>query len=217
MKSLTKLEGFGCAIGVPDCCRSTTTHVQVCLLILHCLSLLFQGVCQGPSPGCHCLPAGEEWRYHGSFQAYLGGLKIHSSSVSKSFFVVSYSSQYHYNLILVCLERGIMSSRHWVLRWRQSVRSTIMQAFLIKVSNSLFCATIDHDSVSYPLHSEVMVRVERVEGILQALLQFCQRNSSRLEEKARQVCVPPFSTNGLITKSLSPYQLGRLHTVVTEF
>ncbi len=33
----------------------------------------------------------------------------------------------------------------------------------------------------------MLTRVEKVEGILQALLQFCQRNSGRLEEKARQV------------------------------
>ena len=35
--------------------------------------------------------------------------------------------------------------------------------------------------------SELNRRVEKAEGILQALLQFCQRNSSRLDEKARQV------------------------------
>lgn len=34
---------------------------------------------------------------------------------------------------------------------------------------------------------EMTRRIERVDGILQALLQFCQRNSTRLEEKARQV------------------------------
>ena len=35
--------------------------------------------------------------------------------------------------------------------------------------------------------SEMSRKIEKVEGILQALLQFCQRNSSKLEEKAGQV------------------------------
>ena len=35
--------------------------------------------------------------------------------------------------------------------------------------------------------SDMTSSLDKVEGILQALLQFCQRNSSRLEEKARQV------------------------------
>ena len=34
---------------------------------------------------------------------------------------------------------------------------------------------------------ELSKKVEKAEGILQALLQFCQRNSSRMDEKARQV------------------------------
>ena len=36
-------------------------------------------------------------------------------------------------------------------------------------------------------YSEMSRRLEKVEAILQALLQFCQRNSSGMEEKARQV------------------------------
>ena len=35
--------------------------------------------------------------------------------------------------------------------------------------------------------SELIKKVEKAEGILQALLQFCQRNSGRMDEKARQV------------------------------
>ena len=34
---------------------------------------------------------------------------------------------------------------------------------------------------------ELSRRVEKTESILQALLQFCQRNSGRMDEKARQV------------------------------
>ena len=34
---------------------------------------------------------------------------------------------------------------------------------------------------------ELTKKVEKAEGILQALLQFCQRNSGRMDEKARQV------------------------------
>jgi len=34
---------------------------------------------------------------------------------------------------------------------------------------------------------DMTAKIERVERILKALLQFCQRNSSRLEDKARQV------------------------------
>jgi hypothetical protein len=34
---------------------------------------------------------------------------------------------------------------------------------------------------------ELAKKVEKADGILQALLQFCQRNSGRLDEKARQV------------------------------
>ena len=37
--------------------------------------------------------------------------------------------------------------------------------------------------------SELAKRVEKADGILQALLQFCQRNSGRMDEKARQVGV----------------------------
>ena len=37
--------------------------------------------------------------------------------------------------------------------------------------------------------SELTKKVEKAEGILQALLQFCQRNSGRMDEKARQVGV----------------------------
>lgn len=35
--------------------------------------------------------------------------------------------------------------------------------------------------------TELSKKVEKAEGILQALLQFCQRNSGRMDEKARQV------------------------------
>ena len=35
--------------------------------------------------------------------------------------------------------------------------------------------------------SELAKKVEKADGILQALLQFCQRNSGRMDEKARQV------------------------------
>lgn len=34
---------------------------------------------------------------------------------------------------------------------------------------------------------ELSKKVEKADGILQALLQFCQRNSGRMDEKARQV------------------------------
>ena len=34
---------------------------------------------------------------------------------------------------------------------------------------------------------ELVKKVEKADAILQALLQFCQRNSGRLDEKARQV------------------------------
>ena len=37
--------------------------------------------------------------------------------------------------------------------------------------------------------SELTKKVEKADGILQALLQFCQRNSGRMDEKARQVGV----------------------------
>ncbi len=37
------------------------------------------------------------------------------------------------------------------------------------------------------MDGEMTRRLDRVEGILAALLQFCQRNSTKLEEKAGQV------------------------------
>ena len=60
---------------------------------------------------------------------------------------------------------------------------------------------------------ELSKKVEKAEGILQALLQFCQRNSGRMDEKARQVqictrsivhvIVPLYSNIMLVYKSAS--------------
>ena len=54
-----------------------------------------------------------------------------------------------------------------------------------------FCSELEAISSAYCFEEEVDAemsrRIEKVEGILQALLQFCQRNSSKLEEKAGQV------------------------------